>query len=132
LFLEKEHLMSTETTEIGNKYVAFCKQGKFEACLHELFGKDAVSVEAWAPPGIERIATGLAAIRAKGEAWARDNEIHSFEVSGPFPLEQRFTVHFRFDVTNKPNSRRMSMEEVGLFTIENGKIVREEFFYSAG
>jgi hypothetical protein len=36
------------------------------------------------------------------------------------------------DVTNKPSQRRIAMEEVALFTIESGKIVREEFFYSAG
>jgi hypothetical protein len=124
--------MSKEAMEIGGRYVGLCNQRKFEACLDELFSKDAVSVEAWAPPGLERIATGLAAIRAKGEAWARDHEIHSLEVSGPFPLDQRFAVHFRFEVTNKPSGRRMAMEEVGLFTIESGKISREEFFYAAG
>jgi ketosteroid isomerase-like protein len=26
--------------------------------------------------------------------------------------------------------QRMQMEEVGLYTVEDGKIVREEFFYS--
>ena len=30
------------------------------------------------------------------------------------------------------SGKRMTMDEVGLFTIENGKIVREEFFYSGG
>jgi ketosteroid isomerase-like protein len=121
----------TETTEIGKKYVSLCKHGKFEACLQELFSKDAESVEAWTPPGVDRVTRGLAAIRAKGEAWVRDHEIHAIEVTGPFPLDQRFAVFFRFDVTNKPNQRRISMEEVGLFTIENGRITREEFFYDA-
>ena len=120
------------TTEIGQKYVALCKEAKFGECLQELFAKDAVSVEAWAPPGVERIATGLAAIRAKGEAWGRDNEVHRAEVVGPFPCDDRFTVIFRFEVTHKPSGRRNAMEEVGLFTIENGKITREEFFYNAG
>jgi hypothetical protein len=119
-------------TEIGNKYVSFCKQGQFEACLLELFSPDAVSVEAWVPPGAERIATGLPAIRAKGEAWGRDHEVHKAEVSGPFPHDDRFAVYFDFEVTNKPSNRRISMQEVGLFTVENGKIVREEFFYNAG
>lgn len=125
-------MTSNETIDIGKKYVSLCKQGKFDVCLQELFSKDAESVEAFAPPGVERIARGLSAIQAKGEAWARDHEIHAFEVSGPFPLEQRFAVHFRFDVTNKPSQRRISMEEIGLFTVESGKIVREEFFYTAG
>lgn len=125
-------MTATEISEIGQKYVSLCKQGKFEACLQELFSKDAVSVEAWAPPGVDRIASGLPAIRAKGEAWVRDHEIHSVEVSGPFPLDQRFAVFFRFDVTNKPSQRRIAMDEVALFTIDDGKIVREEFFYAAG
>jgi hypothetical protein len=125
-------MTTTETIDIGQKYVSLCKQGKFEACLHELFSKDVVSEEAWTPPGVERIARGLPAVQAKGEAWARDHEIHGFEVAGPFPLGQRFAVHFRFDVTNKPSKRRIAMEEIGLFTVENGKIVREEFFYAAG
>lgn len=124
--------MTNASLEVGQKYVALCKAGKFEACLRELFSQDAVSAEAWAPPGIERVARGLPAIVAKGEKWSRDNEIHAFELSGPFPFEQRFAVYFRFEVTHKPSQRRVQMEEVGLFTVEDGKIVREEFFYAAG
>lgn len=123
-------MTSNETAEIAQKYVALCKQGQFDACLQELFSKDAVSVEAFAPPGVDPVASGLPAIRAKGEAWAKDHEVHSFELSGPFPHGHRFAVFFRFDVTNKPSGRRMSMEEVGLFTVESGKIKREEFFYA--
>ena len=50
-------------------------------------------------------------------------------MAGPFPNDNRFAVRFNFDVTNKPSGRRMKMDEVGLFTVENGKITREEFFY---
>jgi hypothetical protein len=120
------------TTEIGKKYVALCKEGKFETCLQELYSKDAVSVEAWAPPGMDRVATGLGAIQAKGETWGRDHEIHRMELSEAFPLDDRFAVRFLFEVTNKPSNRRSTMEEIGVFTVENGKIVREEFFYNAG
>lgn len=120
------------TLELGQKYVALCKEAKFEQCLQELFSEDAVSVEAWAPPGAERIASGLPALREKSRTWARDNEVHSSEVVGPFPNDQRFAVIFRFEVTHKPSGRRNSMEEVGLFTVKDGKISREEFFYNAG
>jgi ketosteroid isomerase-like protein len=41
-------------------------------------------------------------------------------------------VGFRYDVTNKPSGRRMTMDEVGLYTVQGGKIVREEFFYNVG
>ena len=119
------------TQEIGQKYVALCKEGKFHECL-ELFSKDAVSVEAGGPPGVDRTANGLAAIQAKGKEWMENHEVHSIEVTGPYPNDNRFAVRFVFDVTNKPSKRRMNMDEVGLFTVENGKIVKEEFFYSMG
>lgn len=118
--------------EIGNKYVALVKEGKFHACLSELFSKDAESVEAGAPPGAERSAKGLEAIMAKGKAWGEAHEVHSMDISGPYPNDNRFAVRFVFDVTNKPSKRRMNMDEIGLFTVENGKIVKEEFFYSMG
>jgi len=118
--------------EIANRYVALCKEGRFGACFDELFAADAVSVEAFAPPGQDPVCTGLPAIRAKSEWWGNNHEIHKAEAFGPYPNGNRFAVRFSFDVTNKPSGKRMAMDEVGLFTVENGKISREEFFYQAG
>lgn len=115
--------------EIAKRYVALCQAGKNEVCLDELYAKDAVSIEAAAMPGMDRTAKGLDAIRAKSKSWNESNVVHSAEVSGPYPNENRFAVRFNFDVTNKPSGRRMKMDEVGLFTVDNGKITREEFFY---
>ncbi|HEY7371361.1 MAG TPA: nuclear transport factor 2 family protein [Polyangia bacterium] len=119
------------TQEIAQRYVTLCQQGKFDTCLDELYSKNAVSVEAAVPPGTDKTAKGLDAIRAKGKDWAQSHVVHSAEVSGPFPNENRFAVRFLFDVTDKPSGKRSTMDEVGLFTIENGKITKEEFFYPA-
>ena len=115
--------------EIGKRYVALCQQGKSDICLDELYAKNAVSVEAAMPPGMDRTAKGLDAIKAKGKNWQESHIVHGAEVSGPFPNENRFAVRFVFDVTDKPSGTRSTMDEVGLFTIEDGKITREEFFY---
>ena len=120
------------TQEIAKRYVALCQQGKFDACLDELYAKNALSVEAAPPPGGEKTAKGLDAIKAKGKDWQDNHLVHKAEVSGPFPNENRFAVRFLFDVTDKPSGKRTTMDEVGLFTIENGKITREEFFYPNG
>jgi hypothetical protein len=117
------------TQEIGKKYVALCQAGKNEVCLDELYSKDAVSIEAAAMPGMEKTVKGLDAIRAKSKTWNESNVVHSAEVTGPFPNDNRFAVRFNFEVTNKPSNRRIKMDEIGLFTVENGKITREEFFY---
>ena len=123
--------MST-TLEVAKKYVALCQEGINEAILDELFTKDTVSVEAGAPPGQERAAKGLEAIRAKSKWWQENHTVHKAEVFGPYPHDDRFAVRFLYDITHKPSGKRMTMDEVGLFTVANGKITKEEFFYTAG
>ncbi len=119
-------------SEIAKQYVELCQSGKFAECVDQLFSADAVSVEAWAPPGTDRTASGAAAIHAKGTWWTDNHEVHKSEVFGPYPNGDRFAVLFVFDITHKPSNTRRVMDEGGLFTVENGKIVREEFFYQAG
>ena len=75
---------------------------------------------------------GLPAIVEKGKRWADNHEGHSSVVNGPWPNGDRFIVRFTYDITNKPSGKRIKMDETALFTIENGKIVREEFFYAMG
>ena len=119
------------TMDIANKLVDLCRQGKNDEAK-ALYADSAVSVEAMAMPGAQQESKGLAAIKAKGEWWRDNHEIHSASVTGPWPHGNRFVVGFQYDVTNKPSGQRMKMDEVGLFTVENGKIVREEFFYAGG
>jgi hypothetical protein len=117
------------TMEIANKMVALCREGKNEEAINSLFSEDCESVEAAGGPGMERGIKGIAAIKGKGEWWFTNHEIHSSQITGPWPHDDRFVVGFRWDVTNKPSGQRMVMDEVGLYTVKNGKIVREEFFY---
>lgn len=122
----------TTTLEVASKYVELCKNHQNHIALETLFSPEAVSVEAMAMPGMAAEVRGLAAIMAKGKAWMDAHEIHSAAVEGPWPNGDRFVVRFTYDVTNRPSGRRMQMDEMALFTIQNGKIVREEFFYTGG
>ena len=118
--------------DIGKKYVALIKEHRNEECIDQLFAKDAVSVEAAPPPGGEATTKGADAIRGKGKWWMENHTVHKSEVFGPYPAGDRFAVRFVYDITRKQSGERIAMDEVGLFTVENGKIVREEFFYQGG
>lgn len=120
------------TMDIAKKYVELASKHQHETILETLFSADVVSVEAGAPPGKSAEVKGRAAVAQKGQEWAKDHEIHSAKCEGPWPHGNRFIVRFTYDVTNKPSGQRMTMDETALFTIENDKIVREEFFYSMG
>jgi hypothetical protein len=118
------------TIEIANQLVEWCKVGKNDDAVVALFAEDAVSIEAAPMPDGTSETVGIAGIRAKGDWWRDNHEVHAASVTGPWPHGDRFIVGYHFDVTNKPSGQRMVMDEAGLYTVKHGKIVLEEFFYS--
>ena len=118
------------TLDIAKKYVELCKSHQNQVIVETLFSPDIVSVEAGAPPGQKAESRGVKEIAAKGKQWMENHEIHSAKVEGPWPHGNRFIVRFSYDVTNKPSGKRFQLEEAALLTVENDKIVREEFFYA--
>ena len=116
--------------EIGEALVDHCKKGENAAAIAAYYADDVVSVEAAAFPGVPKETRGKDAVLAKNRAWVETNHVHDSGVAGPFPHDDRFAVIFKYDVTNKQSNQRRKMEEVAVFTVRDGKIVREEFFYS--
>ena len=41
----------------------------------------------------------------------------------------QFAVHFTFEVTPKATAQLSTLEEVGVYTVKDDKITREQFFY---
>ena len=118
--------------EIGSELVALCQQGKNMEAIEKFYSSDVVSVEARAIPNMDQTQKGIEAIKGKNVWWADNHEVHGGEVKGPFPNGEQFIVQFKFDVTPKYTGQRMTMEEMGLYTVKNGKIVKEVFFYDMG
>lgn len=121
--------------EVGKKLVQFCKEGKNLESINTLYADDVESIEAAAPPaGGERITKGKEGVIGKNQWWTENHEVHEGSVEGPFPHgEDKFAVIFKYDITNKPSGQRMKLEEVGVFHLNgDGKVQKEEFFYSMG
>lgn len=118
--------------EIGTKIVEYCREGRNLEAINEFYAESVVSVESVDPPeGGSRTMDGIQAVREKNQWWMDNHEIHSAGVEGPFPHgDDKFAIIFDFDVTNKPSGHRMAMKEVGVFTMADGKVAKEEFFYS--
>jgi ketosteroid isomerase-like protein len=118
------------TQEVADTLVSLCSEGKFHEAVDALYSTDIVSMEAGAPPGMSRETKGLEAVKAKGQWWMENHEVHSSIVEGPLVADSHFAVTFKMDVTFKPESRRFQMEEIGVYKVADGKVVYEEFFYS--
>ena len=119
------------TTEVAVELVALCQKGEFTKAMETLYSKDIVSVEAMAMPPMPAEIKGIEAVMAKGKWWVDNHEIHGSKAEGPYLHGEQFIVKFDMDVTFKPTGKRMQMTETGLYTVANGKVVKEEFFFLA-
>ena len=112
--------------DVAKPFVALLKEGKHEEAAARFNAEDVVSLEAGGPRAETR---GKAAVKAKGEWWAANHEVHGGSVEGPYPHGDQFAIRFSFDVTVKATGQRHSLDEIGLYTVRGGKIVEERFFY---
>jgi|SRR5436190_16262128 len=118
------------TKEIASRFYELTQEGKFEQIHDELFSKQAVSVEPEnAQAGVLRTVSGMDQIKKKGKEWNEAvQEVHSGYSSEPQIAGNHFTVAMGMEVTLK-GQPRMKMDEICLYEVKDGKIVKEQFFY---
>ena len=121
-----------DTASIARRLVELCREGKYEEAYDELFAPHAENIEmpamASGPLGNVK---GLDAMRAKAKAWGEMvQEMHGGSVGDPSVSGNWFSVPMSMDVTMKDRGRTR-MDEMCLYQVNDGKIVREQFFYDA-
>ena len=109
-----------------------CKEGKNFDVMKQLYDENIVSVEAARRSTGSFETSGKSAVIQKSAEWAAAHEIHGATVDGPFLLTDKFAVVFEFDVTPKATGQRVKNREIAVYTVANGLINREEFFYAEG
>jgi ketosteroid isomerase-like protein len=121
------------TEQIAQRLVQLCREGKGQQAQDELYSKDAVSIEMEGlPPGAPGNAKGIDAIREKGRQFnAGIEEMHGGTASDPIVAGNWFSVVMTMDATFKSRGR-MQMQEICVYQVKDGKIVREQFFYDVG
>ena len=118
------------TAAVAEELVSFCRAGKNMDAISALYSPDIVSIESMGNETMPREQKGIDAIRGKNQWWGENNVVHSAEVEGPFVgNDDKFAVYYNYDVTFKPTGKRNNMEEMALYTVKDGKVVREQFFY---
>jgi ketosteroid isomerase-like protein len=117
------------TAAVAHELVSLCRELRNLDAIASLYSPDIVSIE---PVGSEEMPAemrGRDAVRQKNEWWFDTHDVHSADVAGPFVGEDQFAVRYDFDVTDRSSGQRMQMSEMALYTVKDGKIVREQFFY---
>ena len=116
--------MSLQT--IAKQFVDVCNQSKNFDVMRAMYADNIVSVESNGQETADKTP-----VIQKSERWAAGVTIHGEKVRGPFfNGPNQFAVRFTFEVTPKSTGQRVTQEEVAVYTVDDDKIIREEFFNS--
>ncbi len=118
------------TQEVATKLVEYCRTGQFETAYKELYSPKIVSIEEAGSP-MERC-EGFEAVMNKSAFFEKTTkEIHSMEVSDPIVAGNSFSMAMKMNRTDVEGNRNQ-MDEICVYQVEDGKIVKEQFFYPMG
>lgn len=100
--------------------------------------KYAEAEERWLGPSIESVEghgaslawKGKKSVLAKYRAWEAENEIADQKIEGPWVGATGFAIKFTVDIVQKASGQRHAMEEIAVYTVRDGKVVREEFHFA--
>ncbi|HVU32200.1 MAG TPA: nuclear transport factor 2 family protein [Opitutaceae bacterium] len=115
------------TSQIATQLVELCRRGDYLGAQRELYAADAVSIE---PEGSPTQSTrGLPAIQQKTRDFETTFEAHGGMISDPVVADPFFACTMSLDVTQRASGRRITLSEVCVYEVKDGKIIREQFFY---
>lgn len=119
------------TQEVANRFHELAQQGQFDQIQNELFAPAAISIEPehaaemQMPVRVE----GLEAIQQKGRDFNQAvEEMHGGYCNEPQVAGNHFSCSMGMDCTMK-GGQRNKMDEIAVYQVDNGKIVKEQFFY---
>jgi hypothetical protein len=116
------------TQEVANRFNELAQSGQWDKIQEELFAENAVSIEPPHAQGLQSV-EGLAAIKEKGRQFGESVEaMHGGYSSAPVVGGNYFSVAMGMDATFK-GMGRMKMDEIAVYEVKDGKIVKEQFFY---
>lgn len=117
----------TTTSEVAKAFTERLKAGDHIGAAERFNSPDCVSLEAMEGP-MARV-QGMDAIKAKGEWWYANHQVHAIVTEGPYVNGDAFVVTFDMDITVNASGERIKSKEAALYTVRDGKIVEERFFY---
>ncbi|MBO9204790.1 MULTISPECIES: SnoaL-like domain-containing protein [Niastella] len=119
------------TQETAARYHELANQRNFIEIQDTLYDENVVceEPEKAASMGMAIFTNGREAIKAKGVARRATIEtVHSYSCSEPIVAGEFFSVVLKQEITFK-GKPRMALEEIGIFQVKNGMVIKEQFFY---
>jgi hypothetical protein len=117
---------SMDNKQIARRLVELCRQKKYVQAIDELYADNATGRE---DHGEGAEMNGKAAIREGTVHWLGAFELPEHQIDEPLYCGDKFAVRFSGRMVKTDGSGEHKYEEVGVYTLRDGKIVSQEFFY---
>ena len=115
--------------ELIDRFQDLAMAEKWFEIQDESFADDVESIEPKDSPWLPD-ARGKQAVREKAMAWVnRITAVHSTFTTAPITSENHFVIGRKMDITVQ-DLGRVQMDQLMLYEIRDGKIVKERFYYS--
>lgn len=116
--------------DVARDFTAMLRLGQFEAAGARFWADDITSFEpADLPGGIQAFVGGIDAVRAKSREWFAASRIEDLSIDGPFITGDQFALFMDMAIVNRASGTAQPFTEIALFTVRNGQITEERYFY---
>lgn len=116
--------------EVAARYYELVKQRMFQEAQDELYADNVVSVEQEAMAGMPLKVEWKESLAKKAEAWNNSmEEMLDGRCSEPIVAWNCFACSMWFKARMKDSDEISEEEEVCVFHVKDGKIVKEQFFW---
>jgi hypothetical protein len=117
--------------DIARDFTAMLRLGQFEVAGETFWSPDVTSAEPAAlSEDIPATVSGVAAVRAKCIARFGTARIDDLGIDGPFVTGDQFALFLDMLITDPASGHAEPLSEIAIFTVRDGRIIEERFFYA--
>lgn len=128
LMRNDDSLTTPDVASVAREFTALWLAGEFRTAGEKYWATDVVSIEPHAlPDGGDQVSRGIEAVRARNRCWLATHGIEDLSVDGPFVTGNHFALFA--DMLIAHAGRRTPHSRIAVFTVRNGRIIEERFFY---
>ena len=116
--------------DVARDFTAMLRLGQFEAAGERYWADTVTSVEpADLPTGTPASVSGIDAARGKARFRFGAGRIDDVGIDGPFVTGDQFALFLDMLITDPVSGQTQPFTEIAIFTVRDGRITEERFFY---
>ncbi len=121
----------TTLQDVARDFSAMILAGRFEEAAEKYWADDVTIMEpANLPDGTPAVVRGLRSARARLTQWLAHSAMDDLSIDGPFVTGDQFALFIDTEIMLRETGARRSFSEIAVYTVRNGKIIEERYFYS--